>query len=733
MKQESSFYSIEPPIVGDMLVDQSDSPNGAEGAVYEEPIQESDVELSKEKIAGLVSRWIPESVYKTSTTHPETGQEHTVLDIVYLKAAILKERRYNGSLISREKIALALFERHKNDRVLTPAQVEHEDYVAKSLFYTPASVESATTLLGFVDEEFHLPLWELEKNSVLRNRDSLYPTLDGSELSAFETRVALILFHPAYGDGRRDKNGELQIKNPDYEPADPLSSKRIKFSRDLIRRLGINLHETGDKKSRSMRDGLIERCPHLLRNDVLRLNDVRDFTIDRDGVESDTFEKQIGGKYVMLRGVNQYVGDRFIGCTVLPFGKNKALIFDTRDGHKKLRAIFNVINKDNASATSVSNNGTKVPRANGDKTQLQEIDYNAMLPAEASGLQRELLIQKRLELETRVAEVIEQLIESARNSENLIVSELDDSGVSADVREYAVERIRNDLLNQAEQAIYTAANARSSNELLRSLEDYAFDARTYVSVLKSIGVEKMISTPLDRVNAVALRDKDKDMMWAIIRENYMSTYPGEENRMFRETVIASFEAALNRPTTDFYVLRDGDKIVSFNRFDTNIDTETHKTVLYFGSFNADPRYRGVGSIMLEHTIQEKLKECDAIQAHCDPESEISKKYIEDGFIATNTETVAGKFSFEIWRSKESTELLKTKQMSHEELIAIAGDAMPAEADYFVREVEPDDQFLELDSGLAYLLTRYFTQDGKTYAAFEFSPGLSKSFTAPQAK
>jgi hypothetical protein len=131
--------------------------------------------------------------------------------------------------------------------------------------------------------------------------------------------------------------------------------------------------------------------------------------------------------------------------------------------------------------------------------------------------------------------------------------------------------------------------------------------------------------------------------------------------------------------------------------------------------------------MLERTIKEQLEKCDVMYAHCDPASDIAKKYIESGFVAKETETVAGKFSFEIWRTKDISEHLHSKQRSVEELTA--GDF--PEDNILVREVSEGDTFEELDEGLGYLLTRYFKHhDGKTYAVFEIpSPTLWNQFQA----
>lgn len=689
------------------------------------------------EVEDIVSEWLPESMYVSTAVDPETAVQYKVIDIEKIKSMLTEELRVSGVRVSREKIARVLFEKHKDDVVLISEQVERSNYTAKPLFYYPSSLNDATSSVAIADADFHIPLWDIVPNKALGNHDTSHPLRNGETLTVFEVKAALALFHPRYGDGRRDpRDGKLYLKNPDYDSSDPTSPKRLPFSRDLLRAYGLRalIEVGGEKRSRSMRTGIQDELPHLLASNELKLEDVREITLSRqDEVLTEFSPKRVGSHaHVMLRGVNQYVGRRFANCIVYPFGADKALIFKESNGEKALVAIFTIVGKENASDVYVGSNGNQIPRANADKTALTEIKYEAMLPQHGSSFSNELRDQKRAQIEHKVTQVVEQLLESARLSEELVRSEM--SNVDSVAVNAAVAQVRETLLNQAERAITQAATATDSSVLEKQLTLYAFDARTYVAIMQSIGVEKMISNPLDKVKARELTEEQREAMRRLLRDNYEAAYPGEANAPFRDVVAESLNAAFLKNTTDFYLLKDdADKIVGFNRFDTYFDEATGRTILYFGSFNADAKYRGVGGIMLESTIQGKLKECDAIQAHCDPRQDITKKYIEDGFIATETADVAGNFSFEIWRSGDSSLQLKTKQMTEDELLAIANVTVAADADYFVREVEPNDQFLELDSGLSFLLTRYFDSGDKTYAAFELNGDLSKQFVTSEEK
>ena len=686
------------------------------------------------ELAEIVDEFIPVDTYLSRVQDSETGEEYDVIDVSKIQKKLTEEllvdENQPWTRVSREKIVHVLFERHKNDCVLIPEQVLHNEFKPIPLFYCPRSVSDATNRVAIADADFQIPLWEMYNNRVLRGRDSVQPTRDGEDMSAFEARFALTLFHPKYADALRDtSDGKLYLKNPDYDWKNPESKKRLLFSQDLIRKYGLDFLVQRGK--RAMRQGMEEELPNLLASGAINLNDVREITLSKKGEVMTKFSPKPVGKnaYVMLRGVNQYVGRRFEGCMVQPFGSDKALVFQEQGNRKVLVAIFNIVDKENASEVYVSKAGDQIPRANADKTQLKEIRYDRMFArvADAEGLAGELSEQRRIQIENEVTEVVGQLMESARQSEAFVRSEL--TNADETVVAEATTKVHSELLDQAKRAIITASEANDGTELLADLKSYAFDARTYVALMHTIGVEQMLTQPLEQVNALQLTETDRGTMRGLLRTNYESVYPGEDQKEFRDKVAAGLEQSFTQPNTNFYTLRnDEGQLVSFNRFDQHEDL-SGRTILYFGSFNADPKYRGVGGTMLEHTIENQLQQCDAMQAHCDPESAISKKYIEDGFIATQTATVAGHFSFEIWRSKDSSEYLQTKQMSEGDLVDLAGKTMSLDDDFFVREVEPNDQFLELDSGLSFLLTRYFTVGVKTYAAFELNSALSKQFIA----
>lgn len=688
----------------------------------------------EDNIQEILSEKFPEDLYVGTVTHPENGIEYTVIDVEAIKHFIQTEQRYGWKRIRQELIAQAILERHADDengrekKVLTKEQVERGDYQPKPLFYYPRSVDAATNNVDIADSEFHVPLWELASGGVFHSRKSEYPVRSGESITAFEARAALLLLHPDYGDGRRNKDGKLLVKNPHYNPEDPESVERETFNRDLLKKYGLLeiLQKESVKTNRSIREGMETELPHLLANKELFLTDIRKVVRDHENQSIDEHDaKPVSpSAYVMYGSVNHYVGRKFAGDTAEPFTDDRATVTREVNGEQVLVATFNLVSRDNVSAEYKGRDGNIVARANGTQTQPKEIKYEELVPKDQAGLQGALREGKIRELQRLVTDRFTDLVAEADHAERLVASEV--SNVTDAQKAQLTEQIRNLLLQQAEKVIDIAAAATDADSLKDDLETYTFDKRAFTSLVQSLGVEAMLSNPLREVVAGELTRMQKNRMLELLRENYEKQYPGDEYAEFRAKVENGLQTAFENTPTKFYLLEDNGEIVSFNRFDEIQDASDRK-ITYFGSFNADSTYRGIGSKMLEKTIEVQMQNSEVMFAHCDPKMAISQKYIEDGFVATQTETVAGHFSFEIWRSGSTVEHLETKQMSKEDLVKSANISPGPNDDYFVREVEANDRFMELDSDLAYLLTRYFTYEGKTYVAFELNTSLSKDF------
>lgn len=309
------------------------------------------------------------------------------------------------------------------------------------------------------------------------------------------------------------------------------------------------------------------------------------------------------------------------------------------------------------------------------------------------------------------------LLNSADRAEQLV---REVSNCEGDLCTDLANQVRENILNRAQKDLEKAVRAHDPSEVAAQIENYVATAKEYVALLQEVGTGK-----IESVSPETLTEEDRIRMQELLRKNYDTAYPEPENNEFKTAVEGSLLKSFSNPNTTYRILRDQGKIVSFNRFDTLRDY-TGKEVSYFGSFNADPAYSGVGGIMLEETIKDQLESGRPMMAHCDPTQAITKKYIEDGFVATGFYSLAGKPSFEIWRSKDSTAQLESKGESIQELLSF----IEGTGSVVVREQSSAEAYPELKNNMG--LTRYFTHQGKTYLVFEnLSNTLRDKFTPPQ--
>lgn len=310
-----------------------------------------------------------------------------------------------------------------------------------------------------------------------------------------------------------------------------------------------------------------------------------------------------------------------------------------------------------------------------------------------------------------------ELLDSAERAETLVKQVSDCEGEACVA---LANQVRENILNRAQKDLEKAVRATDPGEVADQIENYVASAKEYVALLQEVGAGK-----IESVSPESLTEEDRSRMQNLLQANYRKAYPDPENDAFKAAVSGSLSKSFSNPNTSFRVLRDKGKIVSYNRFDTLRDY-TGREISYFGSFNADPAYSGVGGIMLEQTIKDELESGQPMMAHCDPAQAITKKYIEDGFVATNFYPLAGKPSFEIWRSNESTTPLESKNLAVADLVKrteLGGSILVREQDQF-------EHYPELREGKA--LTRYFAHEGKTYLVFEkLPPSLQEAFLPPQ--
>lgn len=318
------------------------------------------------------------------------------------------------------------------------------------------------------------------------------------------------------------------------------------------------------------------------------------------------------------------------------------------------------------------------------------------------------------EIANTVFQYYGELLDKAEQAEKLV----QEAGCDKEHCLQLAEQVRENILNRAQKDLETAVQTHDPSEVAAKIETYAADAKVYVALL-----QEAIQEPLEAIPASKIAESDKNQIMALSARNYTN-----ESEDFQTVIRSGLETALESENTHFYIEHDkSGRVIFCDRFDHKVDRQTGREVKYFGSVNAEPAFNGIGRVRISETLEQEMKSGEAIFGHCDPKNAVSSLYIELGFVATRTVSPAGKFSFEIWRSSDSSEQLPTKQLSTTELLE-QFEKLDESVDHKIRRVEQNDQFTELSEGK--YLTRYFRYNGEYYAVFEPAPASLKAEFVP---
>lgn len=160
------------------------------------------------------------------------------------------------------------------------AKKENKKPQTQPLFYAPNSRAEAFSQMAIRDAEFYLAPWELGVRPKRRNEP--YPGLgEKSQASHFEVSLALVLYHPRFGDAIRDEarlpdgspnpnRGKLLIRHAQTRHYIPLSIEHLK------ERYGFGMPRPKRNAGAGiMRARLETIAPHLVRTGLLTPEDIR--------------------------------------------------------------------------------------------------------------------------------------------------------------------------------------------------------------------------------------------------------------------------------------------------------------------------------------------------------------------------------------------------------------------------------------------------------------------------
>jgi len=315
-----------------------------------------------------------------------------------------------------------------------------------------------------------------------------------------------------------------------------------------------------------------------------------------------------------------------------------------------------------------------------------------------------------------------ELADASDGVEKYIIQQFGNEAV-ADAREIA-EKL---LIRGKELLAIVADNADVSEKVLQKIiakiETIRIDVETFKATFKNMrenGVEMPLEKMKDtRINTLTGKEIVTSQamvgkMKADIAKNYAS-YPEEFQKMIQE----SFDKKVGDLNVNFEIATYKNSAVS--QKESERELMAFLTIarqpdgrLYFGSFNANNDiFNGaeIGRALFEEVMKKYTEDKMSIDANCNPEENISKTYIESGFVATDIMDVSGVPSFAITMDKSKK--YETQEISSDELANRIGEKT---AQIIIRKKEQNDSFSELKEGFA--LTRYFDYKDGSIVVFE---------------
>lgn len=216
------------------------------------------------------------------------------------------------------------------------------------LMYLPQTPEEAFDPAWIQQQKFLVGPWEMP----VRDYDAAYPGSHG-QLQFAETASAAVLYHPDYGDAKREEDGTLTVKKKD--------GRRGPVSADWFIREQKFVGGGGKAQSniswQTPRAFLEQNGTHLLDRDLLRMDDFESKSKDAAG------ERVVPpgrNKYVMVEGVKYYLGNVTTPKKVLPLNERLFGILEQDGNDWRLTEVFPKIDPKTPGLTVDQHTGTKI-------------------------------------------------------------------------------------------------------------------------------------------------------------------------------------------------------------------------------------------------------------------------------------------------------------------------------------------------------------------------------------
>ncbi len=231
--------------------------------------------------------------------------------------------------------------------------VSREDWEAgkresKDLIYSPSSLDEALDIESIKKSKFYL-----SPNDFIKSGTDIYSNMM-EPIPMDDVTLALLIYHPDYGDGYRNEQGKLMVYYPSRNKYVPISSS---FFTDEMKRYTYSRHGS---TMHSPRTFLKERASAIQEAGLLQASDFRRQMLHNKASDEYFNRKLNKNGTVMLKGVFYYVGRHFADkqARVLEIDESRAAVC-VPDKSGKLQAVqvFDLYERDDPRLTKKYNFG----------------------------------------------------------------------------------------------------------------------------------------------------------------------------------------------------------------------------------------------------------------------------------------------------------------------------------------------------------------------------------------
>jgi len=184
-------------------------------------------------------------------------------------------------------------------QVISRDDWEKGERETKPLFYTPDSPDDALDIEKIRASRFYLGLWQV--GHVQNYTTAEHPVRQG-HLKMNEAALACLLYHPQFGDGRRDQaTGQFLVRYADGQFR-PISTKWFEE---------VNFQGGSANYTVSMdtpRRYLTELAPHILERGLLKLDDFRILASYAPAKKLTVNRARISDSGVLIDGIRYFLG-----------------------------------------------------------------------------------------------------------------------------------------------------------------------------------------------------------------------------------------------------------------------------------------------------------------------------------------------------------------------------------------------------------------------------------------